>query len=308
MMGHRCPTPFHMAKSMTRIDHQAIEFISYCSCSGEEEEQRRAPNLIHTIWRFRQLALWVKQHIESLGTKSKPLTRIVKRFIQLANVRTPPFPGPARDDKWRAYLPPPQRLLQLNNFNTAMAILHGINQWAVFAGGNRQLYSVQSLKFTPVWPELSKRDRKVRCDPHAHSLSSYLNLHDQDFECIEKLMVNEELYRETLLHIPGSPHIPYLDFHLCKILSAAEHIPSSVRGMINFEKSKYLYNLVSQVRSFLLHLLAFFPFPLSWIPLFFPSRPLEQLMQYQENPYNLQPVSKIIDLLSSTVLQLSNDP
>jgi hypothetical protein len=32
----------------------------------------------------------------------------------------------------------------------------------------------------------------------------------QDFECIEKLMVNEELYRETLLHIPGSPHIPYL--------------------------------------------------------------------------------------------------
>lgn len=60
-------------------------------------------------------------------------------------------------------------------------------------------------------------------------------------------MVNEELYRETLVHIPGSPHIPYLDFHLCKILSAEEHIPSTVRDMINFEKSKYLYNLVSQV-------------------------------------------------------------
>jgi hypothetical protein len=108
---------------------------------------------------------------------------------------------------------------------------------------------------------------------------------EQDFECIEKLMVNEELYRETLLHIPGSPHIPYLgthtswnspppppppprpamwnvliethdwwracvreDFHLCKILSAEEHIPSTVRGMVNFEKSKYLYNIVSQVR------------------------------------------------------------
>jgi hypothetical protein len=37
------------------------------------------------------------------------------------------------------------------------------------------------------------------------------------------------------------------DFHLCKILSAEEHIPSTVRGMVNFEKSKYLYNIVSQV-------------------------------------------------------------
>jgi hypothetical protein len=37
----------------------------------------------------------------------------------------------------------------------------------------------------------------------------------QDFECIEKLMVNEELYRETLLHIPGSPHIPYLGTAPC---------------------------------------------------------------------------------------------
>lgn len=54
-----------------------------------------------------------------------------------------------------------QRLLQLNNFNTAMAILHGINQWAVSASSIYQVYSVQSLKLTTVWPELSKRDKKV---------------------------------------------------------------------------------------------------------------------------------------------------
>jgi len=46
-----------------------------------------------------------------------------------------------------------------------------------------------------------------------------------------------------------------------------------VRGMVNFEKSKYLFNLASQ------------------------------LVQYQENPYNLQPVSKIIDLLSTSVYE-----
>jgi hypothetical protein len=64
-----------------------VEFISYCWCSDEAEEQKRAPNLLHTICRFRQLARWVRQHIASIGPKSKPLTRIVKRFIQLANVR-----------------------------------------------------------------------------------------------------------------------------------------------------------------------------------------------------------------------------
>jgi hypothetical protein len=32
----------------------------------------------------------------------------------------------------------------------------------------------------------------------------------------------------------------------------------------------------------------------------------QQLMQHQEHPYNLQPVSKIIDLLSATVYQLND--
>jgi len=54
-----------------------------------------------------------------------------------------------------------QHLLQLNNFNTSMAILHGINQWAMSTGSTSQLYSLQSLKLTSVWAELSKRDRKV---------------------------------------------------------------------------------------------------------------------------------------------------
>jgi hypothetical protein len=112
-----------------------------------------------------------------------------------------------------------QRLLQLNNFNTAMAILHGINQWAVSASSIYQVYSVQSLKLTTVWPELSKRDKKVPSPVHEWCGAPLLLTTtggvgmEQDFECIEKLMVNEELYRETLLHIPGSPHIPYLGTH-----------------------------------------------------------------------------------------------
>jgi len=103
------------------------------------------------------------------------------------------------------------------------------------------------------------------------------------------------------------------DFHLCKILSAEEHIPSTVRGMVNFEKSKYLYNIVSQV----LHVRSEWGYNsrVHCVTPFHRLRVLchvcvvvgrQQLMQHQEHPYNLQPVSKIIDLLSATVYQLND--
>jgi len=63
------------------------------------------------------------------------------------------------------------------------------------------------------------------------------------------------------------------DFHLRKIMSVEEHIPSIIGDVVNFSKSKYLYNLISQ------------------------------LIQYQENPYNLQPVQTIIDLLNTAIFK-----
>jgi len=56
-------------------------------------------------------------------------------------------------------------------------------------------------------------------------------------------------------------------------MSVEEHIPSIIGDVVNFSKSKYLYNLISQ------------------------------LIQYQENPYNLQPVQTIIDLLNTAIFK-----
>jgi hypothetical protein len=64
------------------------------------------------------------------------------------------------------------------------------------------------------------------------------------------------------------------EFHLCKIMNLEEHFPSVIGRVVNFSKSKYLYNLVAQ------------------------------LVQYQENPYNLQPVGKIGDLLQGRIYHL----
>jgi hypothetical protein len=62
--------------------------------------------------------------------------------------------------------------------------------------------------------------------------------------------------------------IPYLEFHLRKIRTAERGIPSTEGKLINFSKAKYLYSMVSQI------------------------------MQYQQTPYNLQPVAQIAALLT----------
>jgi len=126
-----------------------------------------------------------------------------------------------------------QNLLKLNNFNTMMAILTG----------------VKNVKNGEVWNlELSPKKKK-------------------EFKHLEILMIRTDLYQERLAR--QTPSIPYLEFHLKKIMAAESHIPSMIGKMVNFSKSKYIYELVSQI------------------------------MHYQQTPYNLEPVVQIANLLSN---------
>ncbi|KAL6041501.1 hypothetical protein QOT17_024907 [Balamuthia mandrillaris] len=190
---------------------------------------QKAPNIFKSLAHFKQTAKWVETEI-SKCSKLRSRVKKVKRFICISNM-----------------------LLTLNNFNTLMAVLHGLNQWARMASSTHRLYSMV-LKFSDIWGELSKRDRK-------------------DFENMEKLMINSELYQETLVHSAGTgPRIPYL-----YIMNVERYIPSIQEdNTINFTKSKYLYSLISQ------------------------------LMSYQETPYNLETVGKIADLLHGLITRNSS--
>lgn len=86
---------------------------------------------------------------------------------------------------------------------------------------------------------------------------------------MENLMTDTDLYQDTIA-FKNLSRIPFLEFHLKKLRAVEKHVPwmdgKSLR--INFSKAKYLYSIVSQI------------------------------MQYQQTPYNLQPVPQIAALLN----------
>eukprot|EP01087_Luapelamoeba_hula_P024723 TRINITY_DN9512_c0_g1_i1.p1 TRINITY_DN9512_c0_g1~~TRINITY_DN9512_c0_g1_i1.p1 ORF type:complete len:311 (-),score=58.48 TRINITY_DN9512_c0_g1_i1:228-1160(-) len=216
-----------LARQITILDYQYFCKIRPREFFSGFDNKERAPNLCIMQERFRQVSKWVEAEIASRAN-TKHRARLVKTFISLA-----------------------AHLLKLNNFNTLVALLIGVNQWALNSSSTNKIVSMV-LHFSDVWPELSKRDRK-------------------DFDAMEQLMINQDLYEETLDHVPG-PRIPYIDFHVNKIMDVEEHIPSIVGAVVNFSKSKYQYNLIAK------------------------------LQQCQEaNPYNLQPVQTIADLLLNTL-------
>lgn len=85
---------------------------------------------------------------------------------------------------------------------------------------------------------------------------------------LEDLMNNNwKLYRQRLTQIPsGVPCLPYLGVCLTDLTFVDEN-PDTVRGLINFSKRSLVYNIISVVQ------------------------------QRQRNPYNLQPVQQILNLL-----------
>jgi len=202
--------------------------------------------------------------LERDSRKAANITPMLKRFQMLSEWVKNSIADAAHKLKHQAktvkhFISLAEHLLKLNNFNGVFAVLTGINKWAVESNKNKRGLFSMVLKSSDVWPELSKRDRK-------------------DFVEIEKLMVNEDLYAETLEHVPGHPRIPYVEFHLRKIITVEKEIPSIVGGsMINFSKSKYIYNLISQ------------------------------LIQYQETPFNLQPVERIANLLENNIFKERRD-
>jgi hypothetical protein len=159
--------------------------------------KHRSPNVLRTIARFNEISNWVASSILRVE-KVRDRTRIMAKLIRIAE-----------------YL-----FRSLNNFNTAMAILAGLNY-----------ASVHRLKFTR--EEMPKHIQQV-------------------FNELQAALSSNQSYKEyrTLLSRANPPCIPYLGVYLTDLTFIEDGNPDYIYGLINFFKRKLVYTVISQVKQY----------------------------------------------------------
>nr|AAN46870.1 nucleotide exchange factor RasGEF A [Dictyostelium discoideum] len=160
----------------------------------------RAPNVLKMIDRFNSVSMWVATMIIQT-TKVKARARMMTRFIKIAD-----------------------HLKNLNNYNSLMAIIAGLN-----------FSSVYRLKYTR--EELS-----------AQTMRTYSDL--------EKIMNSEgsfKTYRTRLQNVP--PMLPYLGVHLTDLTFIDENPNNFVTdvggkqvSLINFTKRTLVFKIISLIQ------------------------------------------------------------
>ncbi|KAJ5075793.1 ras guanine nucleotide exchange factor i-related [Anaeramoeba ignava] len=155
--------------------------------------KHRATNVLMLINRFNEVSAWVATTIAK-ADRIRVRVKVLSKFIRLC-----------------------EHLNELNNFNTLMAVLAGINNSAIYR-----------LKHT--WEDLPKRfqDSFAELSKKMASDSSYKNL------------------REALMQV-NPPCIPYLGVYLTDITFIEDGNPDKIDNLINFYKrvlvSKVIINL-----------------------------------------------------------------
>ncbi len=109
-------------------------------------------------------------------------------------------------------------LIDIHNFNSAMAILAGLNN-----------ASVTRLKFT--WAEVPKASKKIK-------------------EQIEALLDTAGSYKNyrTALKSTLPPLIPYLGIYLSDLTFIEDGNPNMLGPLINFHKRRLVYRVISEIQ------------------------------------------------------------
>ncbi|KAF2074781.1 hypothetical protein CYY_003927 [Polysphondylium violaceum] len=165
----------------------------------------RAQNVLKIIDRFNSVSMWVATLIIQTP-KVKARARMMSRFMRIA-----------------------EHLKNLNNYNSLMAIIAGLN-----------FSSVYRLKYT-------------REEVSAQTLRSYQEL--------EKIMNSEgsfKIYRQRLQQGGGGPCLPYLGVHLTDLTFMDENpdmVPVQVSenrtaDLINFTKRTLVFKVISLVQQY----------------------------------------------------------
>ncbi|GAM22694.1 hypothetical protein SAMD00019534_058690 [Acytostelium subglobosum LB1] len=190
-----------VARQLTLIDFEIFSSIKPSELLNQSwnkpKLRHRSPNVMLIINRFNEISQWVASIILSFD-KVKDRARVMSKIVKIAE-----------------YLMKP-----LNNFNTSMAILSGLNA-----------ASVHRLKFTK--EEMPKHIQVTLADLQGQLSSAQAY----------------KTYRDILAK-SNPPCLPYLGVCLTDLTFIEEGNPDLIKGFINFSKRKLIYNAIFTVQSF----------------------------------------------------------
>jgi len=183
----------------------AIEFKYYAAIqpyellSGawmKEELKHRATNVLTLITRFNNVSLWVASSI-LWQERLKDRQRMLQKFIRIA-----------------------LKLDKLNNFNTLLAIIAGLN-----------ISAVHRLKF---------------------SFEGLPNQTQKDFALLEEKMSSTGSYKNYrgLIHTCNPPVLPYLGVYLTDLTFMEEGNPDYIKRLINFKKRELIYKVIEEIQRY----------------------------------------------------------
>merc|ERR1712137_1127881 len=189
-----------IAKQLTLVDffiYQAIQPAELLNCAWSKAKYRyRAKNVMNLISRSTLLTRWVSSVIvwqENLKGRIKALTK----FINIAN-----------------------HLRKLNNFNSLMAILAGINTSAVYR-----------LKFTREGLNAKAKNTLDELAELMDACGAYAT------------------YRAAL-HDINPPCVPFLGTYLTDITFIEDGNPDFVQGLINYRKRELVYSVIREIQQY----------------------------------------------------------
>ncbi|GAM22778.1 hypothetical protein SAMD00019534_059530 [Acytostelium subglobosum LB1] len=197
-----------IARQMTLIEFEIYKRIKPPELLNQSwnkvKLKHRAPNVLKMIDRFNNVSMWVATMIIETP-KVKARARMMTRFIKIAD-----------------------HLRLMNNFNSLMAIIAGLN-----------FSSVYRLKFTRA--ELSAQTQRM-------------------YDDLEKIMNSESSFKNYRTRLAASrpPLLPYLGVHLTDLTFMEENpdivnievAPNHHVDLINFTKRMLVFKVISLVQQY----------------------------------------------------------
>jgi hypothetical protein len=189
-----------IARQLTLVDfdiYRAIQPAELLNQAWNKPKYRhRAKNVLQTIARSNAMTLWVSSVILWQSTL-KSRVRILIKLITIAD-----------------------HLRKLNNFNSLMAILAGINSAAVY----RLKWTISQL------PEQSQ----------------------QILQSLNELMHPSQAYANyrNAIHEANPPCVPFLGTYLTDITFIEDGNPDYIKGLINYRKRELVFLVIREIQQY----------------------------------------------------------